>query len=130
MLSLMPAFAPATLRSLVDRPFVLVQGMLEQRPGPSPAPGRRDGQRRTASLTYHCPGLVPTTLVLLGRQRGGHRMRHRAAVPRHVYLQPDTPDPVLADETVLALARRHAPVAGRVWAVEESGGEARTYLID
>jgi len=50
-------------------------------------------------------------------------------VPRHVYLQPDADDPILPDELVLALARRHAP-AERVIAVEESGGEARTYLID
>ena len=50
-------------------------------------------------------------------------------MPRHVYLQPDAVDPVLLDELVLALARRHAP-ATCVQAVEESGGEARTYLID
>lgn len=51
-------------------------------------------------------------------------------MPRHVYLQPDAVDPILLDETVLALARRHAVDAQRVLAVEESGGEARTYLID
>ncbi len=50
-------------------------------------------------------------------------------MPRHVYLQPDALDPVLPHELVLALARRHTP-AQRVHAVEESGGEARTYLID
>lgn len=50
-------------------------------------------------------------------------------MPRHVYLQPDAVDPVLSDELVLAIAHRHAP-AQNVQAVEESGGEARTYLID
>lgn len=50
-------------------------------------------------------------------------------MPRHVYLQPTAEDPVLPDDLVLALARNHAP-AQRVQAVEESGGEARTYLID
>jgi len=50
-------------------------------------------------------------------------------VPRHVYLQPDAVDPVLPAELVLGLARRHAP-AERVLTVEESGGEARSYLID
>ena len=51
-------------------------------------------------------------------------------MPRHVYLQPDAPDPVLADELVLELARRHVPRVRTVAAVEESGGEARTYLLD
>lgn len=50
-------------------------------------------------------------------------------MPRHVYLQPDAPDPVLTNVTALELARRHANVE-RVVAVEESGGEARTYFID
>jgi hygromycin-B 7''-O-kinase len=51
-------------------------------------------------------------------------------VPRHVYMQPDAPDPVLPAEVVLALVQRHLPDARSVVAVEESGGEARTYLID
>ena len=51
-------------------------------------------------------------------------------MPRHVYLQPDAADPVLSDDTVLALARQHVSGVRRVHAVEESGGEARTYLID
>ena len=51
-------------------------------------------------------------------------------MPRHVYLQPDVPDPVLPAEFVLALVRRHVPDASAVQTVEESGGEARTYLVD
>ncbi len=46
------------------------------------------------------------------------------------YLQPDAPDPVLAQEVVLAAARRHAPQAGRLLEVDESGGEARAYLLE
>src|SRR5215471_4002894 len=51
-------------------------------------------------------------------------------MPKDVYLQPDAPDPVLSDELVLALVRRHAPEAQAVTGVDESGGEARTYAID
>jgi aminoglycoside phosphotransferase (APT) family kinase protein len=51
-------------------------------------------------------------------------------MPKDVYLQPNVPDPVLDSELVLSLARRHAPNAQAVTAVDESGGEARTYAID
>jgi hygromycin-B 7''-O-kinase len=47
-----------------------------------------------------------------------------------VYVQPDAPDPVLTPETVLDLARRHLATAGEVTGVDESGGEARAYLVD
>ncbi len=46
------------------------------------------------------------------------------------YLQPNAPDPVLDEALVLALVRRSAPEALAVTAVDESGGEARTYAID
>jgi len=46
------------------------------------------------------------------------------------YVQPDAADPVLDSATVLAIVRRHAPGAAAVTAVDESGGEARTYAID
>lgn len=46
------------------------------------------------------------------------------------YIQPDAPDPVLPDDVVLALARRHAPETRAVTSVDESGGEARTYGLD
>lgn len=51
-------------------------------------------------------------------------------MPKDIYLQPDKPDPVLDADTVLALARRHIPGARAVTAVDETGGEARTYAID
>jgi hygromycin-B 7''-O-kinase len=51
-------------------------------------------------------------------------------MPKDVYLQPDAPDPVLSDNVVLALVRRHLPDAQVVTGVDESGGEARTYAID
>ncbi len=47
-----------------------------------------------------------------------------------VYPQPDAPDPVLGPEVVLAIVRRHSPRARDVTAVDESGGEARAYMID
>ena len=51
-------------------------------------------------------------------------------MPRDFYVQPDAPDPVLPDEVALSLARRHAPDVCAVIRIDESGGEARTYLID
>lgn len=47
-----------------------------------------------------------------------------------VYLQPDAPDPVLDEQVVVDVARRHVPDAGTLLAVDESGGEARAYLLD
>lgn len=49
------------------------------------------------------------------------------------YSQPDAPDPVLPDDLVLGLARAYLPPpdrVGAVLAVDESGGEARAYLLD
>lgn len=46
------------------------------------------------------------------------------------YSQPNAPDPVLDAESVLTLARRHAPAVRAVTAVDESGGEARAYAVD
>lgn len=51
-------------------------------------------------------------------------------MPGDFYVQPEAPDSVLSEETVLSLARRHEPNAQAVTKVDESGGEARTYLID
>ncbi|HMA37034.1 MAG TPA: aminoglycoside phosphotransferase family protein [Chloroflexia bacterium] len=46
------------------------------------------------------------------------------------YRQPDAPDPVLDESTVLALVREAVPAAQAVTRVDESGGEARVYVID
>jgi hygromycin-B 7''-O-kinase len=46
------------------------------------------------------------------------------------YYQPGAPDPVLADSEVLRCVRRFVPDARAVTAVDEAGGEARTYTID
>jgi hygromycin-B 7''-O-kinase len=51
-------------------------------------------------------------------------------MPKDVYLQPDAPDPVLTDAVVLGLVQQHVPNALAVTGVDESGGEARTYLVD
>jgi hygromycin-B 7''-O-kinase len=46
-----------------------------------------------------------------------------------VYPQPQAPDPVLPSAVVLGLARRHVS-ATEVTGVDESGGEARVYVVD
>jgi aminoglycoside phosphotransferase (APT) family kinase protein len=51
-------------------------------------------------------------------------------MPKDVYLQPDAPDPVLAEAVVLGLVQHHVPDAQSVTGVDESGGEARSYLVD
>ncbi len=51
-------------------------------------------------------------------------------MPKDVYLQPHAPDPVLDPGLVLSLTRRHIPRADAVTQVDESGGEARVYVID
>jgi aminoglycoside phosphotransferase (APT) family kinase protein len=46
------------------------------------------------------------------------------------YLQPSAPDPVLSERAVVAAAARHVPDVGRLLEVDESGGEARAYMLD
>jgi aminoglycoside phosphotransferase (APT) family kinase protein len=46
------------------------------------------------------------------------------------YSQPGAPDTVLSPDTVLGIARRHTGGAAQVLEVDESGGEARAYLLD
>jgi Ser/Thr protein kinase RdoA (MazF antagonist) len=46
------------------------------------------------------------------------------------FFQPTAPDPVLDAATVLSLTRQHVPSAQTCMAVDENGGEARTYAID
>lgn len=55
--------------------------------------------------------------------------RVRTVVFADVYLQPDAADPVLDERVVIEVARRHAPGAGPPVEVDESGGEARAYLL-
>src|SRR5438045_3612581 len=54
------------------------------------------------------------------------KVRNNSAMPQ----QPDPRDPVLSDSVVLDFARRHVPAVRAVTGVDESGGEARTYVID
>ena len=51
-------------------------------------------------------------------------------MPKDIYLQSDAPDPVLTDAVVLGLVGRHGADAHAVMSVDESGGEARSYLVD
>ncbi|HEV2377348.1 MAG TPA: aminoglycoside phosphotransferase family protein [Streptosporangiaceae bacterium] len=48
---------------------------------------------------------------------------------RDTYLQPNAPDPVLSEKAVVAAAARHVPGAGPLLEVDESGGEARAYML-
>lgn len=52
-----------------------------------------------------------------------------AVVFADIYLQPQAPDPVLDEGVIVEAARRHVPDAGPLLAVDESGGEARAYLL-
>lgn len=51
-------------------------------------------------------------------------------MPKHIYLQPDAPDPIHNDDVILAIVQKHVAAAKSVTGVDESGGEARTYAID
>jgi hygromycin-B 7''-O-kinase len=50
--------------------------------------------------------------------------------PRDIYSQPDAADPVLDERTVLDLVRRHGVSGSAVTSIDETGGEARVYVID
>ncbi len=51
-------------------------------------------------------------------------------LPIDAYPQADVADPVLDEQTVLNLARRHVISCAAVSSVDETGGEARTYSLD
>ena len=51
-------------------------------------------------------------------------------LPTDAYQQADLADPVLDEQIVLNLARRHVSGCAAVSSVDETGGEARTYAID
>src|SRR5215470_10191616 len=51
-------------------------------------------------------------------------------LPRDTYSQPNAADPVLDEQTVLDLARRHGVHCSAVTSIDETGGEARVYVID
>jgi len=46
------------------------------------------------------------------------------------YSQPSAPDPVLGEDAVVAAAARHVAGVGPLLEVDESGGEARAYILD
>jgi aminoglycoside phosphotransferase (APT) family kinase protein len=45
------------------------------------------------------------------------------------YSQPEAPDPVLSEDTVVAVATQHVSGARHLLEVDESGGEARAYML-
>src|SRR5262249_18569359 len=51
-------------------------------------------------------------------------------LPRDTYSQPNAADPVLNARTVLDLMRRHGVRGSAVTSIDETGGEARVYIVD
>jgi len=51
-------------------------------------------------------------------------------LPSDIYSQPNTADPVLDERTVLDIVRRHVVRCSAVTSIDETGGEARVYVID
>ena len=49
---------------------------------------------------------------------------------KDVYYQRGAPDPILGESIVLEIVRQHVPGAKTLRAIDESGGEARTYAVD
>ncbi len=51
-------------------------------------------------------------------------------LPSDVYSQPNVADPMLDERTVLDLVRRHVVRCSAVTSIDETGGEARVYILD
>ena len=51
-------------------------------------------------------------------------------LPSDTYSQPHAADPVLAEQTVLNIVRRHGVRCSAVTSIDETGGEARAYVLD
>src|SRR5215831_10357733 len=51
-------------------------------------------------------------------------------LPSDTYSQPHAADPVLAEQTVLNIVRCHGVYCSAVTSIDETGGEARAYVLD
>jgi hygromycin-B 7''-O-kinase len=51
-------------------------------------------------------------------------------LPSDTYTHPNAADPVLDERTVLDIVRRHSVSCSAVTSIDETGGEARVYVID
>jgi hygromycin-B 7''-O-kinase len=51
-------------------------------------------------------------------------------LPSDLYSQPNAADPVLEERTVLDIVRRHGVRCSTVTSIDETGGEARAYMLD
>jgi aminoglycoside phosphotransferase len=51
-------------------------------------------------------------------------------LPSDLYSQPNAADPVLEERTVLDIVRRHGVRRSTVTSIDETGGEARAYMLD
>jgi len=59
-------------------------------------------------------------------------VQHQGGImlPSDIYSQPNAADPVLAERTVLDIVRRHGVSCAAVTSIDETGGEARAYVLD
>src|SRR6266571_7011740 len=59
-------------------------------------------------------------------------VQHQGGImlPSDMYSQPNAADPVLAERTVLDIVRRHGVSCSAVTSLDETGGEARAYVLD
>jgi aminoglycoside phosphotransferase len=51
-------------------------------------------------------------------------------LPNDIYSQPNAADPVLEERTVLDIVRRHGVRCSAITSIDETGGEARVYVLD
>ena len=51
-------------------------------------------------------------------------------LPSDMYSQPNAADPVLDERAVLDMVRRHVVHCSAVTRIDETGGEARAYVLD
>ena len=49
---------------------------------------------------------------------------------RDIYSQPHAPDPILDNDLIVELVRRHTKTTATTFDIDETGGEARAYLFD
>src|SRR6266446_1899554 len=61
---------------------------------------------------------------------GARRGKGGIMLPSDTYSQPNAADPVLEERTVLDIVRRHVVRCSAVTRIDETGGEARVYVLD
>src|SRR5262245_62199342 len=83
-------------------------------------------------------GYTPELLVTASWPQGDPAIRQLETntgqggimLPSDTYNQPHAADPVLAEQTVLIIVRLHGVHCSAVTSIDETGGEARAYVLD